>query len=144
MQILGQWKPRWPTKKSNKYLQEANIVYDIPTTEDATKRMHAVFGYTVKSTWIKAIKAGNLTGWPMLNERNVAKYYPETKETPKGHMNQTKKNVRSTKQKATPLEKSDTTTLKGKKVRNIYTNVYEVHNKFFPIKRENYQQYQEG
>ena len=46
-------------------------------------------------------------------------------------MNQTKKNVRSTKQKATPLEKSDTTTLKGKKVRNIYTNVYEVHNKFF-------------
>ena len=80
----------------------------------------------------------------MLNGHNVSKYYPETTETPKGHMNQTKKNVRSTKQKATPLEKSDTTTLKGKKVRNIYTNVYEVHNKFFPIKRENYQQYQEG
>ena len=41
----------------------------------------------------------------MLNELNVAKYYPETKETPKGHMNQTRKKFRSTKQKATPLEK---------------------------------------
>ena len=30
--------------------------------------MHAVCGYPVKSTWIKAIKAGYFTGWPMLNK----------------------------------------------------------------------------
>jgi len=33
--------------------------------------MHAVCGYPVKSTWLKAIKAGNYVGWPMLNECNV-------------------------------------------------------------------------
>ena len=59
--------------------------------------MHATCGYPVKSTWLKAIKAGNFLGWPVINERTVSKYYPETTETPKGHMNQTRKNVRSTK-----------------------------------------------
>ena len=64
-------------------------MYDLPSTEESMKRMHATCGYPVKSTWLKAIKAGNYTGWPIINERTVAKYYPETKETPKGHLNQT-------------------------------------------------------
>ena len=36
-------------------------------------------------------------GGKTVNERTAAKYYPETDETPKGHLNQTRKNVRSTK-----------------------------------------------
>ena len=68
-------------------------------------------GYPVKSTWVKVIKAGNFTGWTMLNKRNVSKYYPETTETPKGHLNQTRKNVRSTKPKTRPFEKTDASTL---------------------------------
>jgi hypothetical protein len=36
--------------------------------------MHAICGYPVKSTWLKAIKAGNYVGWPMLNERNIQKH----------------------------------------------------------------------
>ena len=80
-------------------------------TEEAIKWMHAVCGYPVKYTWIKAIKAGNFTGWPILNEHNVAKYYPETTETPKGHLNQTRKNVRTTKPKTKPWEGADTTTM---------------------------------
>ena len=63
--------------------------------------MHAVCGYPVKTTWSKAAKAGNFVGWPLLTEKNINKYYPETDETPKGHMNQQRKNVRSTK---TPFE----------------------------------------
>ena len=91
MQTQGKWQPQKPSKKSKNFLQEANRVYDLPTTEEAIKWMHTVCGYPVKSTWTKAIKAGNFTGWPMLNKHNVAKYYPETTETPKVHLNQTKK-----------------------------------------------------
>ena len=100
-------------------------------TEEAIKWMHAVCGYPVKSTWIKAIKAGNYNGWPLLNERNAAKYYPETSETPKGHMNQTRKNVRSTKPKPTPLEVPNNTTLQGKKVRDVFLKIYDVRNTVF-------------
>jgi hypothetical protein len=88
---------------------------DLPSMEQAIKWMHAVCGYPVKSTWLKAIKAGNYIGWPMLTEHNVIKYYPETSETSKGHMNQTCENVRSTKAKQTPLETCDTLQLHGKK-----------------------------
>jgi hypothetical protein len=73
-------------------LEQANSVYDLPSTEQAIKWMHAVCSFSVKSTWLKAIKAGNYVGWPLLTEANVKKYYPESTETPKGHLNQSRKN----------------------------------------------------
>ena len=99
VQQRGQWQPKMPTKAAEKYLKQANSVYDLPSTEEAVRWMHTTCGYPVKSIWLKAIKAGNFTGWPVISERTVSKYYPETKETPKGHMSQTRKNVRSTKVK---------------------------------------------
>ena len=50
--------------------------------------MHAVCGYPVKSTWLKAVKAGNFVGWPLLTEKNVQKYCPLADETAKGHVNE--------------------------------------------------------
>ncbi len=41
-------------------------------------------------------------------------------------MNQMRKNVRSTKAKRTPLETCDTSQLHSKKVRDIYTTMYDV------------------
>jgi hypothetical protein len=93
--------------------------------------MHAICGYLVKSTWLKAIKAGNYIGWPMLTERNVQKYYPKTTKTAKGHLNQTRKNVPSTKIKATPLETCNASHLHGKKVCNVYTQMYMVRETMF-------------
>jgi hypothetical protein len=101
--------------------------------------MHTVCGYPVKSTWLKAVKAGNYIGWPLLTNRNVNKYYPETTETPKGHMNQTGKNLLSTKAKPTtweqpaqsPLKESNTLQLTGKKVRDVFTRVYDVRETVF-------------
>ncbi|KAL7482528.1 hypothetical protein ACHAW6_008209, partial [Cyclotella cf. meneghiniana] len=54
------------------------------------------------------------------------KYYPDTTETPKGHLNQTRKNVRSTKPKPIPLKTFHSPHLKGCKVRDIFTKVYDV------------------
>ena len=67
----------------------------------------------------------------MLNKRNVANYYPETTEIPKDNLNQTRKNVRSTNPKTKPLEKTDTSTLRGTKVRDVYTKVYGVRKTVF-------------
>ena len=67
----------------------------------------------------------------MLTECNVQKYYPKTTKTIKGHLNQTIKNTRSTKVKATPLETCNTSHLHGKKVRNVYTQTYMVRETMF-------------
>ncbi|KAL7478375.1 hypothetical protein ACHAW6_004139 [Cyclotella cf. meneghiniana] len=61
---------------------------------------------------------------------NVHKYYPETIETPKGHLNQTRKNVCSTKLKH-PFEELHSNQLRGRKVRDIYTKVYNTRETIF-------------
>ncbi len=137
VQQRGQWQLQRLSKQARKTLRQANSVYDLPSTKHAIKWMHALRGYPVKSTWLKAIKASNYVGWPMLNERNVQKYYPETIETAKGHLNQTRKNVRSTKAKTAPLETCDTSQLQGKKVRDVYTETYMVRKTMFSNQQAN-------
>ena len=61
----------------------------------------------------------------------MAKYYPDTTENPKGYLNQSTKNVRSTKPKRTPLEVPNTATLRVRKLRDVYTSVYELRNTVF-------------
>ena len=46
-----------------------------------------------------AAAAGRLTGIPFATIANIREHYPETKETPKRHMEQQRKGVRSTQQK---------------------------------------------
>ena len=129
LQSKGNWQPRTPSKRARIKLEQANSVYDLPSVEQAIKWMHAVCGYPVKSTWLKAIKTGNFVGWPLLTEQNVKKYYPETTETAKGHLNQARKNVRSTKPK--PLEELHSNQLRGRKVKDIFMKVYDVRETVF-------------
>jgi hypothetical protein len=131
MQQGGHWQPGHPYKQAQKALRQANNVYNLPSTKHTIKWMHAVCGYLVKLTWLKAIKVGNYVGWPMLTECNVQKYYPKTTKTAKGHLNQTRKNVRSTKGKATPLETCNTSHLHGKKVHDVDTQTYMVRKTMF-------------
>jgi hypothetical protein len=46
-------------------------------------------------------------------------------------MHQTRKNVRSTKPKPAPLATTNTSSLQGKKVRDVYTKVYNVRETVF-------------
>ena len=65
------------------------------------------------------------------HNQNVTKYYPDTIETPKGHLNQTRKNVCSTKPVLLPFEVSDAITLRFKKQRDVFTKVYDVRKTIF-------------
>ncbi len=67
----------------------------------------------------------------MLTQCNIQKYYPKTTNTAKGHLNQTRKNVWSTKVKATPLETWNTSHLHGRKVHDVYTQTYMVRKTMF-------------
>ena len=43
---------------------KAYSAYDLPSVEAMVRYFHAVAGYPVKDTWLKAIKAGNYATWP--------------------------------------------------------------------------------
>jgi hypothetical protein len=128
---MGTVATKAPIQTSLEGTTTGQQIYDLPSTKQAIKWMHAICGYPVKSTWLKTIKVGNYVGWPMLTERNVQKYYLKATETAKGHLNQTRKNIRSTKEKPVPLETCNTLRLHGKKVCDVYTKMYKVRKTMF-------------
>jgi hypothetical protein len=68
--------------------EKANNVYNLPSTKQSIRYLHAAAGFPVESEWIKAIKAGNYVTWPELTAEAVHKHFPESDETQKGHMKQ--------------------------------------------------------
>jgi hypothetical protein len=86
-------------KKTTKNNESINSIYEISKVYDVIQYSHAGVGSTIPSTFIKAINAGNLTTWPTLTAEHVNKYLEKSEATVKGHLNQTRKNVRSTKPK---------------------------------------------
>jgi hypothetical protein len=71
-------------------------VYEPPSLEPTIRYLHAATGFSPKSTWFKAIQQGNYSTWPLINVKNVAKYFPESKETQRGHMQGQCQGIRST------------------------------------------------
>jgi hypothetical protein len=66
------------------------------TMQDHIQFLHAGLFSPVKSTLLKAIRNGHLATFPGLTVANVNKFLPKSMATSKGHLNQTRKNVRST------------------------------------------------
>jgi hypothetical protein len=77
-----------------------NNVYEKRSISDTITNLHAACFSPVKDTWIKAIAAGNFSGWPGLSVDNVRKYLAKADATMKGHMSQQRQNTRSTQMRA--------------------------------------------
>ena len=73
--------------------------HDLPSVCALVHYLHACAGFPVRFTWLAAIKARNFASWTGLTYTNVAKYFPVSVETLKGHMTQTRQGARSTKPK---------------------------------------------
>ena len=71
-------------------------VYEITKQRDIVRYLHKADFCPTKTTWLTAIKADYFTTWPGLSAKLVEKYLDPTPETLKGHMKQTRHNVRST------------------------------------------------
>jgi hypothetical protein len=71
-------------------------VYKLPSLEPTIRYLHVAVGFPPKSIWLKAIRQGNYSTWPLINVKNVTKYFPELEETQMGHMQGQHQGVRST------------------------------------------------
>jgi hypothetical protein len=84
-------------RSSSAGAESANSVYELPSTTEVVRFLHAALGYPTKATLLNAAKHGNLVTFPGLTPENIARHFPESDETQKGHMKQTKQGIRSTK-----------------------------------------------
>jgi len=72
-------------------------VYDLPNTKEVMRFLHASLGTPTRATLLTAAQNGNLVTFPGMTPENISRHFPESDETQKGHMKQTKQGVRSTK-----------------------------------------------
>ena len=105
--------------------QEINSAYELPSTKQLIRYLHACAGYPTHETWVKAIRAGNYVSWPGLTVKKVNKFYPETDETPKGHMRQTRQGVRSKKERVVVRDENNEAVPRTKK-HDLYVCVDQV------------------
>jgi hypothetical protein len=73
-----------------------NTAHQQPTQAALIQYLHAAAFSPSKSTWIEAIRRGHFQSWPGLSVKAVHRHLKETEATAKGHMDQTRKNIRST------------------------------------------------
>jgi hypothetical protein len=96
-EILGLEYPERFTAGVN----EANAIFDLPNSRQTLLYFHAAAGFPTKESFLEAVRAGNYATWPGLTTTLIAKHFPDSDETQKGHMKGQRKNVRSTKVKRT-------------------------------------------
>jgi hypothetical protein len=82
-------------------------VYELPSIEQSIQYLHGAAGFPTKPSWLKAICRGNYNSWPLINVKNVAKYFPESEEMQKGHKQGQHQGVQSTKKTESTLAKDD-------------------------------------
>jgi len=64
---------------------------------EASLQQHPSLGHPTQATLLTAAQHGNLVTFPGMTPQNISRHFPESDETHKGHMKQTKQGVRSTK-----------------------------------------------
>jgi hypothetical protein len=101
-------------------ISQCNHAHDNNNQKDLINYIHAACFRPVKSTWIKAIKNGNFSSWPGLNEQNVEKYISKSTFTAKGHLNQQRQNSRTTKIKDAETIDAEPDPDHGLKIQYVY------------------------
>jgi hypothetical protein len=73
--------------------ETAMNVYELPSTKEVVRFQHAALGFPPKAMLLTAICHKNLITFPSMTSKNINKFFPESDETQKGHMKQTKQGV---------------------------------------------------
>jgi hypothetical protein len=98
------WKMEIPNGPECTLELTANAAIYFNTAAEIVKFMHAALGYPTLATLDKALAMGLVKGFPGLTQHTLRSHPPFSDATVKGHMAQTRKNVRSTK---TPQQKRE-------------------------------------
>jgi hypothetical protein len=117
------WKNIWALLSCTNKEEYIHYVYKLPSIE-TVQYLHAAAGHPPKDTWVKAVRHGNYYSWPLINTKNLRKYFPESEKTQLGHMQGQWQGVRLTCPKQ-PVNISPNPSIEKK--HNIYVHIYKLN-----------------
>jgi hypothetical protein len=83
-----------------------------PSKATALQHIHSSLFSPATQTWITAVKNQHFTTWPQFTPKVIAKLLPKSIATTIRHLDQQRKNVRSTKRKPRTTDREDTEGIK--------------------------------
>jgi hypothetical protein len=92
----GLWRINLRREHQQHTHEVANKVYELWYTGALVNYLHKAMFSPTKSALLQAVKNGHLITWPGLTEQAINKHLKLTPATSMGHMNQRRKNIRST------------------------------------------------
>jgi len=111
--------------------EKAMNVYKLPSTKEVVIFQHAA-GFPTKAMLLTSIRSNNLVTFPGMTADNIRKFFPESDETQKGHMKQTRQGVRSTKvidEDAMLEAETHPKPTPGVKIKDVYLRVFDTTKK---------------
>jgi hypothetical protein len=115
-------------------------VYELPSIKPSIRYLHGAAGFPTKPSWLKAIRRGNHNSWPLINVKNVAKYFPELEETQKVHMQGQCQGVWSTKRTESTLanDNKDLDAPSHDSKRDVLITVYNLRSMMYTDQTEKF------
>jgi hypothetical protein len=107
-------------------------IYELPSTKEVIRFGHAALVFPTKASLLEAIRHNNLVTFPGMTVDNVNKFFPESNETQKGHMRQSRQGVRSTKvinEDAMLEAETHPKPTPGIKFKDVYLRVFDMSKK---------------
>ncbi len=72
------------TNSQRQHVDEAALnVYDLPSTKEVVRFLHAALGFPTKATLLTAARNGNLVTFPGLTPDNINRHFPRVRRNPK-------------------------------------------------------------
>jgi len=114
-------------------VDEENAIINLPNSWQLPMYFHAAAGFPTKESFTDAVRAGNYATWPGLTTTLIAKHFPDSDKSQKGHMKGQRKGVRSTKVKPASEIKIEPGTgdtppklVAIRKLNDIFVKIYEL------------------
>jgi hypothetical protein len=95
------------------------------TKADLVAFLHAACFSPATSTFLRAIKAGYFATWPGLTPELVTQHLPKSIASVKGHLDQQRKNVRSTKPTPAKLSSEASFERLDQRTNVVFANIFE-------------------
>ena len=103
-----------------------NVITKLHPTSNLIRFLHAAAFSPAPSTWIQAVEKGFFSSWPGLTKKAINTFLPKSIHTSMGHLDQERKNLRSTK----PIEDETTefeTIPLNNRTHEVYTHIQQNH-----------------
>ena len=114
-------------------VESIHNVYELPSIEQTIRYIHAEAVFPTKYTWIKSICNGNYLTCPLITVTNVHQHFPESEKTQKGHMQNQRQGLQSTKvHSQLPMQQSGEAKLSPEeKKRDVFLAIYKPKETFY-------------